>query len=241
MLHGADDAAALSELVGRQVTLAPAEEGARPMLAGPDALTDGLANADLQRLSGSVATVAAGPDVQALLEPASLVRIAEGRGCWIIDQVDWTGRTAGSAPAARYAIALLANLGAQFFPALGRVVIPAADLAAEGAETSRYGDTVMLRESGTLSVTVRCAKAGSYVFEVAGGRGRRATGRAQVRLLLDGAELEPAGESGALLTCRGEMSEGEHKLTLEYTAPEVAPQGGYGSALRVSSLTIQPE
>ncbi len=238
VLHGAQDAAKLSELIGRQAALREPEEGARLLLAGPDALTDGLSHADVQRLSGGVVTVAGG---QALLQPASLVRVPDGRGCWIIDQVDWTGRTAGSAQAARYVSALLTNLGALFLPPLGRVVIPGTDLVGEGAEVSRYGDTVMLRASGTLGVTVRCASAGSYVFEVAGGRGRRSTGRPQVRLLLDGAALEEAGEGGALLTCRGAMSEGEHKLTLEYTAPEGAPQGGYGSALRVSSLTIQPE
>ncbi len=238
VLHGAQDAAALSDLLGRQVTLGEAEEGTGLLLAGPDALTDGLADADVQRLSGGVVDVAGG---QALLQPASLVRVPDGRGCWIIDQVDWTGRAAGSAQAARYVGALLTNLGVQFRPSLGRVVIPGADLTGEGAEVSRYGDTAMLRASGTLSVTVRCASAGGYAFDVAGGMGRRATGRPQVRLLLDGVALEQAGEGTGLLTCRGTMGEGEHKLVLEYTAPEGAQGGGYGGALRVSSLTIQPE
>ena len=250
VLHGvqAADQERLAVLLGRQVTLGAAEEGQRPLIATPDGLTDGLTNTDLQRLSGSVVTPAGDSRLEALLKPASLVRAADGTGCWIIDQVDWDGRVAGSAPAARYVSALLVSQGITFRPTVGRLSIPGSELVAEDAEATRTGDVVTLRGSGTLSIKLQCASEGNYVFAVlsGGGRGRGAgagAARPQLRLLVDGTALEevPAGRGtqGALLTCRGHLTVGEHKVGIESTVSGEAPAGAPG--LRVSGLSVQPE
>jgi hypothetical protein len=243
VLHGVpeDEEKRLAELLEGYVALDAAEPGTRPLIAAPDPLTDGLANGDLQWRSGeapllTVTTAGeAGVPLEVLLKPAALVKVKNGAGWWVIDQVDWDGRVADSQEPARYLCTLLANLGAEFRRDTGRLSIQASELTAFSGDVSGWGESLVLRTTGSVGATFRCAQEGHYVFAFIGGA-RRGRGEPDVRLLLDGVELsaepEQAADRGTLAAARARLTEGEHTVVLEFTRDPEAQEGRGGLWLR---------
>ncbi len=179
-----------------------------------------------------------------LLRPGGLVKLGEGKGFWLLDQVAWDGRTAASDQAARYLCGLLTNLGVAFKGTQGGVVISAARMEPDRAENfHREGDIAFMGSNGNISLDVRFSRAGRFAFAV-NAKGTIAEGEyPAIRLLLDNT---PIGE-GQLkqggwqnLSFAADVTAGVHKLAVEFTNDRWVPEKGEDRNLWVRQVAIGP-
>jgi len=183
-----------------------------------------------------------GPEVD-LLRPAGLVRIADGDGFWLIDQVAWDGRVRSLDHAARYLSGLLMNLGVSFTGARRGTVISGARLAPVGELDNfrREGSVAYMGSSGTIEVGVRFTQGGRHVVEVIA-RGTPASGEyPEVRLLVDGEAVgarQLQGEGWEALPFEATVRPGVHTLGLQFTNDAWEPERGEDRNLWIRRLTI---
>ena len=143
----------------------------------------------------------------------------DGKGLWLIDEVQWDGRT-GDARPARYLCNLLTNLGVEFAAEFGEVTLAAPDMVLAADNGAVAGRTAVLRSNGSLSAQVEFARAADYVFTVAASGTRAAGQYPNVRLLVDGvAAGDVQLQTGAWeeLTYRVRVEAGAHKVELQFT------------------------
>ena len=183
-----------------------------------------------------------GPE-QALLRPPGLVRLRDGRGAWLFDQVGWDGRVASYDPAARYLSNLLTNLGVAFRPRPVGAYIPASQLEPVGEFPNFGRDTsgVRLGSNGTVAVQVRFIRAGRYRIAVSA-RGTPAEGEyPAIRLHLDG---RPVGEAQLTrggwqdLTFEARLEAGTHDVAIEFFNDRWVPEMNEDRNLLIRHLTI---
>jgi hypothetical protein len=182
-----------------------------------------------------------GPE-EPLILPAGLVKLQEGAGFWLIDQVAWDGRVRSYDPAARYLSGLLTNLGVTFAAGPPATVISASRM--ESSETVNYnreGSVAYLGSSMTIAIDVRFAEAGRFDF-VVNARGTPAAGEyPAIRLLLDGQavgdrQLQQGGWQN--LTYAAEVTSGVHRLALEFTNDAWLPDKGEDRNLWIRHVAI---
>lgn len=161
-----------------------------------------------------------GPE-KALLRPAGLVKIEDGEGFWLIDQVTWDGRTRSSDNAARYLSGLLNNLGVSFGPGRRGTAISGARMEpVEIDHFRREGDTAYMGSRGQVTIDVKFLRGGRYNFDVTA-RGTPAAGEYPiVQLLLDGEpvgdrQIRQGGWESLIFTAR--VNEGVHRVGLAFT------------------------
>jgi len=179
-----------------------------------------------------------------LLQPAGLVRLRDGKGFWLIDEVAWEGRTGTGDQAARYLSGLLANLGAAFESRAGGTSISGSRLEPVGkaGNFACRGETAYLGSNGRLGIDVEFRSAGAYRFAVVA-RGTRAEGRyPAVKLYLDGRpmgeqELRGPGWETLRYYCPS-VTAGVHRLEVEFTNDLWLPEEGEDRNLWVHRLVI---
>jgi hypothetical protein len=179
-----------------------------------------------------------------LLRPAGLVKIEDGEGFWLIDQVAWDGRTRTYGKAARYLSGLLGNLGVAFEERRPWTTVLSSRRALGQTEQSgSQGQAISLGPGERTDAEVDFRRGGPHGF-VLSARGTEAAGRFPlVRLLIDG---EPAGEQRAQtawawheLAFVADVPEGVHRVGVEFAA-EGAPEDAEGSRLSIRRLQVSP-
>lgn len=184
-----------------------------------------------------------GPE-KVLLRPAGLVKLEQGKGFWLLDEVAWDGRTASSDQAARYLCGLLTNLGAAFTAAEGAVTVSAARMETTMTENfRREAGVAYMGSNGAIAIDVRFAASGQYSF-VVNARGTPADGQyPAIRLLIDG---KPVGDGQIQqggwenLSFRADVTAGVHKLTVEFTNDAWRPERNEDRNLWVRHVLISP-
>lgn len=168
------------------------------------------------------ARCSSGPD-EALLRPAGLVKIEDGDGFWLLDQVAWDGRASSYDKAARHLSGLLHNLGVAFESRRPWTTISCApEEAAHVDQSGRETNVASLGPNEAFTAQVRFARGGTHRI-TATVRGTHQDGEFPLaRLLLDG---EAAGEGRAQspwawhdLSFAAEVSEGVHEVGILFAA-----------------------
>jgi len=178
-----------------------------------------------------------------LLRPAGLVRIADGDGFWLIDQVAWDGRVRSLDQAARYLSGLLMNLGVSFTGGRRGTVISGARLAPVGELDNfrREGSVAYMGSNGAIEVGVRFTQGGRHVVEVVA-RGTPASGEyPEVRLLIDGEEVgtrQLQGEGWEALPFEATVRPGVHTLGVQFTNDAWEPERSEDRNLWIRRLVI---
>jgi len=182
-----------------------------------------------------------GPE-KALLRPGGLLKLEEGKGLWLIDQVAWDGKVSSSDQAARYLCGLLANLGVSFTGGHGATVISAARMEPGRADNFRREGTVAyIGSNNAVSIDVRFVRDGRYRFTV-NAKGTPALGQyPAVRLLLDGkavgdGQLQRGGWQN--LSFAADVTAGVHKLAVEFTNDLWVRETGEDRNLWVRQVSI---
>ncbi|HID55852.1 TPA: hypothetical protein EYP37_04945, partial [Candidatus Poribacteria bacterium] len=162
----------------------------------------------------------AGP--KEILNPSALVRIREGRGTIIIDQINWHGRTGSSDKAARYLSTLMTNLKADFRDTTSGVIVDAASMEPQPDIKlfRRIGRAVRFGTNGYVTCKVNFASSNSYIFEITA-RGTKAEGvYPAIRLSLDEksiGEQNLQGEGWQTLRYEADVKQGVHRVKIEFT------------------------
>jgi len=182
-----------------------------------------------------------GPE-KALLRPGGLVKLEEGKGFWLIDQVAWDGKVSASDQAARYLCGLLTNLGVAFTGGHGSTVISAGRMEPRRPDNFRREGTVAyLGSNDAISIDVRFVRAGRYSF-IVNAKGTPASGQyPAIRLLLDGkpigdGQLQQGGWQN--LPFAAEVTPGVHKLSVEFTNDLWVPEKNEDRNLWVRQVSI---
>lgn len=157
-----------------------------------------------------------------LLMPAALVKVPLGEGYYLIDQINWHGRTASQDKAARYLTNLLVNLGVSFRKETGFLSISGANM--EPAEDLRLystsGAIMRLGTNGYIYSDIKFASSREYIFEISA-RGTEAGGEyPNIRLSIDGKVIgdQMLGYAGwQTLTFKAYVGSDTHRVNLEFT------------------------
>ncbi|MHC4592439.1 MAG: hypothetical protein ACYS8L_07070, partial [Planctomycetota bacterium] len=163
-----------------------------------------------------------GPD-EALLRPAGLVKIEDGDGFWLLDQVGWDGRAPSYDRAARHLSGLLQNLGVAFESRRPWTTISCApEEAAHVDQSGRETNIASLGPNEAFTARVRFARGGTHRITATVRGTHRAGEFPLARLLVDG---EAAGEGRAqspwawhALSFAAEVSEGVHEIGILFAA-----------------------
>jgi hypothetical protein len=159
-------------------------------------------------------------DVTLLTTPGAVVRIARGKGAFVIDQVKWDTERHNVTKANRYACGLLTALGADFGQRPATIIEASTMKENEGIKYfRRLADHVSLAATGNIRTTVECAADNDYVFEIVG-KGTPAEGVYPViRLDIDGKEvgqIEIASDSWRAFRIETSLTKGYHELVLSF-------------------------
>jgi hypothetical protein len=140
----------------------------------------------------------AGPEVS-LMQPGGLVRVNDGTGKWVVDEVNWDGRIGTQSLPSRYLESLLDNLNA-LFHVDDSITVPAADLQkiAGGTAWNLGSDGVLgLWANATWGRDVNFVRGGTYriTLDVMGTLAGGAYGIG--RLLVDGVLIGSSNPTSA--------------------------------------------